>query len=130
MLDKSAAVKEKGGLATIDEYMQNLPELLQRNREILDEVRVCFISAILELSRMELSKCRLLIWHKEFCPISAVSPAFTWQQLSRQYCLFTVCHQGFVSLYFDFRYQEKKNALMIQEKPLFENRFDTAVNAW
>lgn len=37
MLDKSAAVKEKGGLATIDEYMQNLPELLQRNREILDE---------------------------------------------------------------------------------------------
>lgn len=39
MLDKSAVVKEKGGLASIDTYMQNLPELLQRNREILDEVR-------------------------------------------------------------------------------------------
>ena len=39
VLEKSATVKGKGGLATIDQLMQNLPELLQRNREVLDEVR-------------------------------------------------------------------------------------------
>ena len=39
VLDKSAAVNGKGGLKSIDTYMQDLPELLQRNREILDEVR-------------------------------------------------------------------------------------------
>ncbi|XP_073236659.1 programmed cell death 6-interacting protein-like [Porites lutea] len=37
MLDKSAAVIEKGGLQALDTFMQDLPELLQRNREILDE---------------------------------------------------------------------------------------------
>lgn len=40
LLDKSAAVNEKGGLNAIDVLMQELPELLQRNREILDEVRI------------------------------------------------------------------------------------------
>lgn len=39
VLDKSAAVNDKGGLKAIDTYMQELPELLQRNREVLDEVR-------------------------------------------------------------------------------------------
>ena len=39
VLDKSAAVNDKGGLKTIDTFMQDLPELLQRNREVLDEVR-------------------------------------------------------------------------------------------
>ena len=39
VLDKSAAVNEKGGLNAIDVLMQDLPELLQRNREILDEVK-------------------------------------------------------------------------------------------
>ena len=39
LLDKSAAVNEKGGLNAIDVLMQELPELLQGNREILDEVR-------------------------------------------------------------------------------------------
>jgi len=39
LLDKSAAVNEKGGLNAIDVLMQELPELLQRNREVLDEVR-------------------------------------------------------------------------------------------
>ena len=38
LLDKSAAVNEKGGLNAIDVLMQELPELLQRNREVLDEV--------------------------------------------------------------------------------------------
>ena len=41
MLDKSAAVIEKGGLQALDTFMQDLPELLQRNREILDEVGTC-----------------------------------------------------------------------------------------
>lgn len=38
VLEKSAGVKEKGGLAVIDNMMQDLPELLTRNREILEEV--------------------------------------------------------------------------------------------
>lgn len=38
VLDKAATIKERGGVATIDSLMQELPELLQRNREILDEV--------------------------------------------------------------------------------------------
>lgn len=37
VLDKSAAIKEKGGVSVIDKMMQDLPELLTRNREILDE---------------------------------------------------------------------------------------------
>ena len=38
VLDKAAELKNKGGLQSIDQMMQNLPELLTRNREILDEV--------------------------------------------------------------------------------------------
>eukprot|EP00112_Aurelia_sp_Birch-Aquarium-sp1_P025588 Seg858.7 transcript_id=Seg858.7/GoldUCD/mRNA.D3Y31 product="Programmed cell death 6-interacting protein" protein_id=Seg858.7/GoldUCD/D3Y31 len=37
VLEKSAVVREKGGLGAIDKMMQDLPELLARNREILDE---------------------------------------------------------------------------------------------
>ncbi|XP_078396231.1 programmed cell death 6-interacting protein isoform X2 [Cetorhinus maximus] len=37
ILDKSKAVIQQGGLQTIDQLMRDLPELLQRNREILDE---------------------------------------------------------------------------------------------
>ncbi|XP_032218255.2 programmed cell death 6-interacting protein [Nematostella vectensis] len=37
VLEKAATVKERGGVNTIDSLMQDLPELLQRNREILDE---------------------------------------------------------------------------------------------
>lgn len=54
VLDKSAAVNEKGGVKSIDTYMQDLPELLQRNREILDEVRI----SILGLVQNEASKQR------------------------------------------------------------------------
>ena len=39
VLDKSAGIKEKGGVSVIDKMMQDLPELLTRNREILDEVK-------------------------------------------------------------------------------------------
>nr|XP_014349049.1 PREDICTED: programmed cell death 6-interacting protein [Latimeria chalumnae] len=37
ILDKSKAVTEQGGVHTIDQLIRDLPELLQRNREILDE---------------------------------------------------------------------------------------------
>ncbi|XP_072323400.1 programmed cell death 6-interacting protein isoform X6 [Scyliorhinus torazame] len=37
ILEKSKVVAQKGGLQTIDQFMRDLPELLQRNREILDE---------------------------------------------------------------------------------------------
>ena len=38
MLEKAASVREKGGLGAIDHQLQALPDLLNRNREILDEV--------------------------------------------------------------------------------------------
>lgn len=38
VLEKAASLREKGGLGSIDHLMQSLPDLLNRNREILDEV--------------------------------------------------------------------------------------------
>ncbi|XP_038665795.1 programmed cell death 6-interacting protein isoform X3 [Scyliorhinus canicula] len=37
ILEKSKVVAQQGGLQTVDQFMRDLPELLQRNREILDE---------------------------------------------------------------------------------------------
>ncbi|XP_051833217.1 programmed cell death 6-interacting protein [Antechinus flavipes] len=37
LLGKSAAIVEQGGIHTVDQLIQDLPELLQRNREILEE---------------------------------------------------------------------------------------------
>ncbi|XP_077667207.1 programmed cell death 6-interacting protein isoform X3 [Eretmochelys imbricata] len=37
ILQKSKSVVEQGGIQTIDQLIKDLPELLQRNREILDE---------------------------------------------------------------------------------------------
>jgi programmed cell death 6-interacting protein len=36
--DKAAAVKASGGLSEVQKMLQELPELLQRNQEILTEV--------------------------------------------------------------------------------------------
>lgn len=38
VLEKAAELKKKGGLAAIDSMMQNLPDMLMRNQELLDEV--------------------------------------------------------------------------------------------
>lgn len=43
ILQKSKSVIEQGGVQTIDQLMKDLPELLQRNREILDEVIVVML---------------------------------------------------------------------------------------
>lgn len=40
ILTKSSSVTKQGGIQTVDQLIKELPELLQRNREILDEV--CF----------------------------------------------------------------------------------------
>ncbi|KTG02889.1 hypothetical protein cypCar_00011814 [Cyprinus carpio] len=46
ILEKSRAVVQQGGLQSIEQLIKDLPELLQRNREILDEVMhtvtICF----------------------------------------------------------------------------------------
>ncbi len=39
--DKANVVKTQGGVGTIDTKLYGLPELLQRNKEILNEVSVC-----------------------------------------------------------------------------------------
>lgn len=38
LLDKGQQIKDMGGLQYLDKLMSDLPELLVRNREILDEV--------------------------------------------------------------------------------------------
>lgn len=38
ILTKSTSVVEQGGIQTVDQLIKELPELLQRNREILEEV--------------------------------------------------------------------------------------------
>lgn len=38
ILNKSKSVIEQGGIQTVDQLIKDLPELLQRNKEILDEV--------------------------------------------------------------------------------------------
>ena len=39
VLEKAAKIREMGGVSYINKLMSELPELLQRNRELLDEVR-------------------------------------------------------------------------------------------
>ena len=41
LLDKSQIIKDKGGISKIDSMTAELPPLLQRNREVLDEAKRC-----------------------------------------------------------------------------------------
>lgn len=43
LLDKAAHVRESGGIKALEQSMKELPELLQRNKELLDEVKYYFI---------------------------------------------------------------------------------------
>lgn len=38
LLEKAQYVKEAGGIKALESYMKELPDLLQRNKELLDEV--------------------------------------------------------------------------------------------
>jgi hypothetical protein len=40
LLEKAATIRELGGISFLVQLMTELPALLQRNKEILDEVRV------------------------------------------------------------------------------------------
>jgi len=42
LLDKALSVRELGGIKTLEESMKDLPDLLQRNKELLDEVKIYF----------------------------------------------------------------------------------------
>lgn len=40
LLDKAARVRESGGIKALEASMKELPDLLQRNKELLDEVKI------------------------------------------------------------------------------------------
>lgn len=42
LLDKALHVRESGGIKALEESMRELPDLLQRNKELLDEVKILF----------------------------------------------------------------------------------------
>lgn len=42
ILEKGDAVKNSGGIAELNKLINDLPELLQRNQDILDEVNFIF----------------------------------------------------------------------------------------
>lgn len=50
ILNKSKSVIEQGGIQTIDQLIKDLPELLQRNKEILDEVSSATTNTVLNTS--------------------------------------------------------------------------------
>ena len=40
VIEKSNEIKRQGGISTLDTMINDLPELLKRNKEILDEVMI------------------------------------------------------------------------------------------
>lgn len=48
--EKSDQIREQGGIQSLEQDIHNLPELLQRNREILDEVlKISYTCLLLSL---------------------------------------------------------------------------------
>lgn len=43
LLDKALYVREAGGITALETAMKELPDLLQRNTELLDEVKIIFL---------------------------------------------------------------------------------------
>lgn len=43
LLDKALRVRESGGIKALEVSMREMPDLLQRNKELLDEVRTLYI---------------------------------------------------------------------------------------
>jgi programmed cell death 6-interacting protein len=41
VIEKSNEIKRQGGINTLDKMVNDLPESLTRNKEILDEVKFC-----------------------------------------------------------------------------------------
>lgn len=56
LLEKALGVRESGGIKALEESMRELPDLLQRNKELLDEVkifsRISFLKAFLKVLRI------------------------------------------------------------------------------
>lgn len=66
ILEKSRAVVQQGGLQSIEQLIRDLPELLQRNREILDEVMhtftICFMPFYIRKDPRPLVKMLLFLY--------------------------------------------------------------------
>lgn len=46
LLEKASYVRDAGGIRGLEASMKELPDLLQRNKELLDEVRMLFFEVI------------------------------------------------------------------------------------
>lgn len=70
ILTKSTSVIEQGGIQTVDQLIKELPELLQRNREILEEVclqRLTFQEETVTLVSLGFQGVVLLVWSRSLC---------------------------------------------------------------
>lgn len=52
LLEKACYVRDAGGIRGLESSMKELPDLLQRNKELLDEVKMFFLIYFLCLSRI------------------------------------------------------------------------------
>lgn len=71
ILTKSTSVVEQGGIQTVDQLIKELPELLQRNREILEEVclkRLAFqVETAILVSWASRGSTQCLVWVRSLC---------------------------------------------------------------
>lgn len=55
--EKSEQIRSQGGISSLEEKIYGLPELLQRNKEIIDEVNLYFVWVIVGCSNS--TTCRI-----------------------------------------------------------------------